>query len=63
MKTITQLQDEIAELQINKLIVGKKYDANVLAEIENKKKQVLELYEKELKPLRGDGNSLYRVTE
>ena len=63
MKTITQLQDEIAELQIDKLIVGKKYDANVLAEIENKKKQVLELYENELKPLRGDGNSLYRVTE
>lgn len=63
MKTIKQLQDEITELQDNKLIVGKTYDASVLKEIDSKKKQVLELFEKELALLHKPTKSLYRVTE
>jgi len=59
---INQIQQEIVELQDNKLCAGKHYDSSILAEMDAKKVQVLNLYNKQVDMLPKFGKDPYKVS-
>ena len=60
---INQIQQEIVELQNTKLYAGNmQYDRNVLTEIDAKKVQVLELYNKQVDMLPKFGKDPYKIS-
>jgi hypothetical protein len=60
---INQIQQEIVELQNTKLYAGNMhYDQDVLAEIDTKKVQVLDLYNKQVDMLPKFGKDPYKIS-
>ena len=60
---INQIQQEIVELTDNKLYVGKmQYNPTVLSEIDAKKVQVLDLYNKQVDMLPKFGKDPYKIS-
>jgi hypothetical protein len=60
---INQIQQEIVELQNTKLYAGNmQYDQSVLIEIDAKKVQVLELYNKQVDMLPKFGKDPYKIS-